>query len=83
MAHRLEREGKVLDALHEANAPSRVEDLVPRAYDDKPPEVFPLARRAALAHLLKLEAEGRAARDGDRWSTPAPGAKPAAGHAKI
>ena len=63
--HRLMREEKVLAALDAG--PCDVATLVPRAYDDKPPEVYPFAERAALAHLLKLEAEGRGVRDGETW----------------
>ena len=59
------REGKVLAAV--GTNPAEVADLVPLAYDDKPPEVYPLAARAVVAHLEKLEAEGRVVRDGDLW----------------
>ena len=62
IAHRLAREAKVLAAL-EACGPCEVEALLPLAYDDKPPEVYPLAKGAAWAHLEKLELEGRAARE--------------------
>ncbi|MGE0712527.1 MAG: MBL fold metallo-hydrolase [Planctomycetota bacterium] len=67
VAHRLEREAKLLTALRELG-PCPVEDLLPRAYDDKPPSVYPLAARAALAHLIKLEEDGVAARDAEVWS---------------
>lgn len=65
--HRLEREGKVLAALE--GGPDTIPGLIPRAYDDKPPEVWPLATRAALAHLQKLEADGKVRQvDDDRWA---------------
>ena len=67
VAHRLMREGKVADAL--AAAPgARPADLVPRAYADTPRALWGLAERSLVAHLIKLEADGRARRDGDRWS---------------
>jgi glyoxylase-like metal-dependent hydrolase (beta-lactamase superfamily II) len=65
VAHRLEREARVLAAL--GDVPRAVAELVPPAYPDVPPAIYPLAARSLLAHLLKLEAEGRAVRDGDRW----------------
>lgn len=67
--HRLERERKVLSAL-EGRGPSTPRELVPIAYDDAPPIVWPLAALSTEAHLIKLEREGRVRRDGDRW-TPA------------
>ena len=44
-----------------------MDGLLPLAYDDKPPAIYPLAARAALAHLEKLELEGRVAREGAVW----------------
>jgi glyoxylase-like metal-dependent hydrolase (beta-lactamase superfamily II) len=64
--HRLEREGRVLAAL--TAAPQTLAELVPPSYPDVPPQIYPLAARSLLAHLLKLQADGRAARDpDDRW----------------
>ena len=65
IAHRLEREAKVLAAL--AREPAPLAALVERAYADTKRELWGYAERSLLAHLLKLEAEGRAARDGERW----------------
>jgi glyoxylase-like metal-dependent hydrolase (beta-lactamase superfamily II) len=66
LRHRNEREQKVVAAL--GRAPSAdLETLVPIAYDDVPSRVYPVASRSLLAHLLKLEAEGRAAQSGGRW----------------
>jgi glyoxylase-like metal-dependent hydrolase (beta-lactamase superfamily II)/8-oxo-dGTP pyrophosphatase MutT (NUDIX family) len=65
VAHRLMREGKVVDALR-AGGGSLME-LVPRAYDDVPEALWPLAARSMLAHLHKLSEESRAAVEGDRW----------------
>lgn len=66
--HRRMRERKVLAAL--GPEPLPVEALLPVAYDDKPPEVWPLAARAAQAHLEKLAAEGRAVHEDGRWRRP-------------
>jgi hypothetical protein len=41
---------------------------VPPAYPDVAPAIYGLAARSLLAHLYKLEAEGRALRSGERWS---------------
>jgi glyoxylase-like metal-dependent hydrolase (beta-lactamase superfamily II)/8-oxo-dGTP pyrophosphatase MutT (NUDIX family) len=65
IAHRLEREAKVLAALDAEPRP--LSDLVPRAYADTPKELWPYAERSLLAHLLKLEGEGRAKREGESW----------------
>jgi len=65
--HRLEREAKVIAALEE-NPNSTSAELVPHAYNDVDERLYELAERSLLAHLLKLENDGRAAQDGDRWS---------------
>jgi glyoxylase-like metal-dependent hydrolase (beta-lactamase superfamily II) len=63
LSHRLDREAKVLGALSKRGAPAQAADLVPAAYPDVPPGLYGLAERSLLAHLLKLEKEGRARRD--------------------
>lgn len=63
IAHRIERERQVLRAL--AAGMTRAEDLVPSIYGREIPEdMYPAAARSVLAHLLKLEREGRVARTG-------------------
>lgn len=57
-AHRAEREEQVLSVLE--TGPRTIDELVAQIYVDYPPEVHALAARSVLAHLLKLEAEGRA-----------------------
>lgn len=42
-------------------------DLLPRAHDDTPLFLYPLAARSCLAHLLKLVSDGRAQQQGDRF----------------
>jgi glyoxylase-like metal-dependent hydrolase (beta-lactamase superfamily II) len=63
--HRLEREAKVIAAL--SREPRSLAELVERAYADTPRELWPYAERSLLAHLLKLETERRAVRQGERW----------------
>ena len=65
--HRLGREDKVVAALS-ALGPAPVETLVGRVYEDVPATLHPVARRSLLAHLLKLEGEGRARCEAQRWS---------------
>jgi glyoxylase-like metal-dependent hydrolase (beta-lactamase superfamily II) len=55
--HRDDRERQVLDAL--TDGPRTIEELVETIYAGYPPEVHGLAARSVLAHLLKLDAEGR------------------------
>lgn len=67
--HRLRREAKVLGALPRQH-PADLHTLVQSVYDDVPPQLHPLAERSLLAHLLKLEAEGRVRRVVDSWMAP-------------
>ncbi|HEX4974229.1 MAG TPA: MBL fold metallo-hydrolase [Steroidobacteraceae bacterium] len=62
IAHRLQREAKVVERLRRAGRVT-VDVLVTSVYDDVDPRLHPVAKGSLLAHLLKLEAEGRAARD--------------------
>jgi len=57
LEHRAEREEQVLAGL--ADGPRSPEELVPGIYADVPVELHVLAARSVLAHLLKLESEGR------------------------
>jgi len=67
--HRLAREARVLGALQAVAAVSVVplDDLLPHVYADVPAGLHPVARRSLLAHLLKLQGDGLAASDGERW----------------
>lgn len=58
--HRTMREEQVLAALQ--HGPRRPEEIVPDIYGAYSPEVHALAGRSVLAHLIKLEGEGRVAR---------------------
>ncbi|MBK8168942.1 MAG: MBL fold metallo-hydrolase [Sandaracinaceae bacterium] len=68
IAHRLMREEKVFAALREVGSTSNAAELVPRAYDDAPPAVWPLATLATEAHLQKLVKDGRARYVNAKWS---------------
>ena len=58
--HRVERERQVLSAL--GDDARTAEELVPVIYAGYPKEAWPLAACSVLAHLLKLETEGRVRR---------------------
>lgn len=65
IAHRMKREAQVLEALDVTPRP--LGELVKRAYADTPHDLWPYAQRSLLAHLIKLESEHRARREGDAW----------------
>jgi len=67
-AHRLEREELVLGSLRKAGEEATPKELVPAAYPDVNPDVYPLAERSLLAHLYKLVREGRAVERGGRFA---------------
>ncbi|AOY89563.1 MBL fold metallo-hydrolase [Marinobacter salinus] len=66
ITHRLAREHKVAKALKEL-APVTLKDLTTKAYDDVPAAIHGVAARSALAHLVKLESDGRADQSGELW----------------
>lgn len=67
LEHRAWREGRIVSALD--GGARTLEEIVPVAYADTPPERHGLAARSALAHLLKLEGEGRVEQQGEgRWA---------------
>ena len=66
LAHRLRREQKTVAGLGQLGN-SDLDGLVETVYDDIPGHLLPLARQTLLAHLIKLEQEGRARREQDRW----------------
>ncbi len=57
LEHRAQREREILEALREG--PSTPEDIVPRVYAGYSASVLPVAARSVLAHLIKLERDGR------------------------
>jgi len=66
IAHRLKREQKVVDGFACKN-PATLDELVPVVYADTPVKLHGAAKRSLYAHLLKLEADGRVARNGEHW----------------
>jgi glyoxylase-like metal-dependent hydrolase (beta-lactamase superfamily II) len=66
VAHRLKREAKVIDALAACGS-TGIEQLLALVYSDTPLSLHRLAKLTLEAHLIKLEREGRAARDGECW----------------
>lgn len=66
IVHRRNRENKVVNALRDIG-PGRVEALVATVYDDTPERMHRLAMRSLLAHLQKLEVDGRAKQQQDVW----------------
>ena len=66
IAHRLQREGKVTAAM-QANPGLTTRELVPHVYRDVDPKLYGWAERSLLAHVFKLEADGRAEQNAERW----------------
>jgi glyoxylase-like metal-dependent hydrolase (beta-lactamase superfamily II) len=65
LAHRIRRERAIAAAV--AAAPSDTYTLMDRLYSKLDPMLRRAAERNVLAHLIKLEADGIVARDGDIW----------------
>ena len=71
IAHRKMREEQLGEALRTQGVKGAYPiDLVPLLYPEVPPMFHPLAARQVLAHLLKLESEGRVARVGGGRGVP-------------
>lgn len=68
IAHRLQREQQVIDALHTLPPGSAIPALVEHIYVDVDPRLHPVAAWTVEAHLLKLEREGRVRRTGENGS---------------
>ena len=63
--HRMAREAAIAAALTEA--PRTPRGLVEQLYSQVDPMLLAAAERNVVAHLLKLEAEGRAVRSAETW----------------
>jgi len=63
LAHRMEREAKILRAL--AGGPLTEDALREEVYKDTPGAAATLASRTLEAHLIKLIDEGKVLREGD------------------
>ncbi|GAB3375640.1 MBL fold metallo-hydrolase [Spongiibacter taiwanensis] len=66
LAHRQGREDKVVAAMISVGE-ADLDTLLPVAYEDVPASIWPVARLSLLAHVLKLQREGRAVCAADRW----------------
>ncbi|HET6347391.1 MAG TPA: MBL fold metallo-hydrolase, partial [Myxococcota bacterium] len=72
LAHRQDREAKILDALR---SPASPRELVAQVYTDVDPSLHALAESTVRAHLEKLEAEGKVTHAAGTYSRhPGPGA---------
>jgi hypothetical protein len=73
--HRLEREAQILAELR--SGPTTAEAIARRLYAAYPQAVQGMAAGTVLAHLIKLEADGRVGRlegdSGDRFEVVSPG----------
>ncbi|MFA5910056.1 MAG: MBL fold metallo-hydrolase [Vicinamibacterales bacterium] len=66
LEHRRQREEQVQAAL--AAGLATVDAITARIYATLVPALAPMARESVLAHLIKLEGEGRARRDDAHWA---------------
>ena len=66
VAHRAQREQQVLELL--ASGASTVEAITAKIYPSISKELLGMAQESVLAHLMKLEFEGRASRDASSWA---------------
>ena len=57
VAHRLQREAKVIAAMR-AKPGASVDDLVPLAYADVSPKLWPIAARSLTAHMQRIDTLG-------------------------
>ena len=68
--HRRRREAQVLEALEQGD--SSAEQLTARIYRALQPALMTLAQQSVVAHLRKLEREGRVRREGEAWNIMKP-----------
>ena len=66
IAHRLRREQKIIDCLGKLGA-CHLDTLVRSVYDDVAADLIVWAKKTLLAHLIKLQREGRAVLHDDNW----------------
>lgn len=65
LEHRYEREAQILDAIKDGL--DTIPVMVARIYASVDKGLHPAASRSVLAHLIKLEAEGRVTHEGSRY----------------
>jgi glyoxylase-like metal-dependent hydrolase (beta-lactamase superfamily II) len=63
--HRKVREQQVLAAI--GSGLTDVDEIVPRIYPTLAAALLPMGRESVLAHLIKLEREGRVSRQSEGW----------------
>jgi len=68
VAHRQQRETKVIDALRDLGPAAGIEALLAQVYDDVPSHLHAMATRSLKAHLIKLRDEGVALERAGRWT---------------
>ena len=66
--HRLSRESKVLRCI-EKNKQSNLDELLPLVYNDVPEMLHPIARMSLLAHIIKLEDDGKIKNQKNHYSS--------------
>ena len=66
IAHRREREAQVIDALRAGDTSPHA--IVDRVYKDIRQSLVPLASETVMAHLCKLQQEGRVRFEQDAWT---------------
>jgi len=66
IAHRLAREARVIEAMRELET-ATLDAMLPVVYADVPASLHPVARYSLLAHVIKLEEEGRVLSEGGSW----------------
>ncbi|MCY4263731.1 MAG: MBL fold metallo-hydrolase [Gammaproteobacteria bacterium] len=64
--HRMRRENKIVSVLSSLGN-STLDELVKDAYDDVSAHLIPWAKKTLLAHLIKLQKDGRAIEENTRW----------------
>lgn len=67
LAHRMLREAAIAERLKQGACDTRT--ITDALYSQVNPNLRRAAERNVIAHLLKLEQEGKAARDGEIWRT--------------
>lgn len=65
IAHRRERERQIVEAIGAGE--KTADELVAGIYRGLKEHLLPMARESVVAHLVKLEREGRAGRRGEAW----------------
>jgi glyoxylase-like metal-dependent hydrolase (beta-lactamase superfamily II) len=67
LGHRRQREAAILRRLE--SAPSEIPDIVAQIYRELNPRLIAAAGRSVMAHLIKLEAEGKVVSEGALYRT--------------